>query len=118
MARTSIRICSKALNPGARVGDAFDDARLERVMREVPRGALALSGLTYRPYGWPGFLRTLAPAPRHGGVSYAGRHGTGNLGMALWTVSVTVIVMAIMLAIIYAGIVHHINPPSASRSST
>lgn len=30
----------------ARVGDAFDDAALERVMREVPRGALALSGLT------------------------------------------------------------------------
>ena len=29
-----------------RVGDAFDDAALERVMREVPRGALALSGLT------------------------------------------------------------------------
>jgi hypothetical protein len=30
----------------ASVGDAFDDAALERVMREVPRGALALSGLT------------------------------------------------------------------------
>ena len=30
----------------ARVGDAFDDSALERVMREVPRGALALSGLT------------------------------------------------------------------------
>lgn len=26
--------------------DAIDDARLEAVMREVPRGALALSGLT------------------------------------------------------------------------
>ncbi len=29
-----------------------------------------------------------------------------------WTALVTVIVTAIMLAIIYAGIVHHINPPS------
>ena len=28
------------------VDDAFDDAALERVMREVPRGALAISGLT------------------------------------------------------------------------
>jgi hypothetical protein len=27
-------------------GDQFDDAVLDRVMREVPRGALALSGLT------------------------------------------------------------------------
>jgi hypothetical protein len=26
--------------------EAIDDAALERVMREVPRGALALSGLT------------------------------------------------------------------------
>ena len=30
----------------ARAGDPFEDAALERVMREVPRGALALSGLT------------------------------------------------------------------------
>jgi cytochrome c oxidase subunit 2 len=29
-----------------------------------------------------------------------------------WTALVTVIVTIIMLAIIYAGIVHHINPPS------
>ena len=29
-----------------------------------------------------------------------------------WTALVTVIVTAIMLAIIYAGVVHHINPPS------
>ena len=28
------------------IDDAVDDAALERVMREVPRGALALSGLT------------------------------------------------------------------------
>ena len=37
-------------DPAARspsgVDDAFDDAALERVMREVPRGALAISGLT------------------------------------------------------------------------
>lgn len=29
-----------------------------------------------------------------------------------WTALVTVIITAIMLAIIYAGLVHHINPPS------
>jgi hypothetical protein len=27
-------------------GEAFDDPALERIMQEVPRGALALSGLT------------------------------------------------------------------------
>jgi cytochrome c oxidase subunit 2 len=29
-----------------------------------------------------------------------------------WTALVTAVVTAIMLAIIYAGLVHHINPPS------
>jgi cytochrome c oxidase subunit II len=33
-----------------------------------------------------------------------------------WTALVTVIITAIMLAIIYAGIVHHINPPSNSET--
>src|ERR671910_3060906 len=29
-----------------------------------------------------------------------------------WTAVVTVIITVIMLAIIYAGVIHHINPPS------
>ena len=32
-----------------------------------------------------------------------------------WTALVSAIVTAIMLAIIYAGVVHHINPPSKSN---
>jgi len=44
MARSSH---SQSARPGpGNIGEAFDDAALERVMREVPRGALALSGLT------------------------------------------------------------------------
>ena len=88
---------------GARARHARGAARRAGAVgadRRVPAARLVLD------------VRLRVPAARDGGLSHAGdRRGNPQNGARLGR-RVGGVVTIIMLAIIYAGVVHHINPPS------